>query len=266
MPTIAMSLLLATLAADRPVEIIAHRGESADAPENTLAAFRLAWQRKVTSIELDVHLAKDGTLVVCHDPDTKRTTSVFKEIKTSNWEQLKDLDAGRWKARRFVGERLPTLAEALATLPAGGRCFIEIKVGPEAVPALVKTIKDSGKAPEQLVIISFNAATVAEAKRCLPDLKAYYLAKFKRDMLSGRWSPTIDELIDEARRIKADGLDLSHKGPLDAELVRRVRKAKLGLYVWTVDDLAEAQRLAELGVDGITTNRAAWMRDALGKR
>src|SRR3954471_10535808 len=146
-------LMLLCLATSTPVEFISHRGESADAPENTLAAFKLAWERKVGAIELDVHLARDGTLVVCHDPDTKRTTGVPRRIKDSHWDELKGLDAGRWKGPAWAGEKLPTLGEALATIPDGARCFIEVKVGPEAVPALVEAVRASGKKPEQLAVI-----------------------------------------------------------------------------------------------------------------
>jgi glycerophosphoryl diester phosphodiesterase len=90
----------------RAVEIIAHRGESADAPENTLAAFRLAWERRVTAIELDVHLTKDDRLVVCHDADTKRTTGETLTIAKSTLADLRTLDAGRWKGERWTGGRL----------------------------------------------------------------------------------------------------------------------------------------------------------------
>lgn len=266
MTGLALALIMAATTADAQVEIIAHRGESADAPENTLAAFRLAWERKVTAIELDVHLAKDGTLVVCHDDDTKRTTGVSKKIKSCAWDELKDLDAGRWKGKQFAGERLPTLDQALVTVPDGGRCFIEIKVGPEAVPALVKAVKASGKTPEQLFVISFNAEAVAEAKRRLPELKAYYVSSFKQNMLTRRWSPSAEELIAEAKRIGADGLDLSYKGPLDAEFARKVKEAKLELYVWTIDDRTDAERMVKLGVAGITTNKAGWLRETLDRK
>src|SRR5438477_1876233 len=93
------------------VEIVAHRGESADAPENTLAAFRLAWERHDDAIELDVHLTADGQLIVCHDPDTRRTTGVKKVIKETPLAELRELDAGRWKGPQWAGEKLPTLDE-----------------------------------------------------------------------------------------------------------------------------------------------------------
>lgn len=247
------------------VEWIAHRGESADAPENTMAAFRLAWERNVAAIELDVHLSKDGALVVSHDPNTKRTTGVSKEIKESTLEELRNLDAGRWKDTKWDGERMPTLEDVLPTIPEGSRCFIEIKVGPEAVPALVKAVQASRKRPEQLAIISFQAEAVAEAKRKLPQIKAYYLASFRKDQTTGEWQPGLDELIAKAKSIRADGLDLSYKGPLDRDQVRRIKAAGLEVYTWTVDDPADARRLIEAGVDGVTSNKAAWLKDQLEK-
>ncbi|MGE0755537.1 MAG: glycerophosphodiester phosphodiesterase [Pirellulaceae bacterium] len=260
-----ISFLAMTCAVETPVEVIAHRGESADAPENTMAAFRLAWERQVDGFELDVHLTEDGQLAVLHDADTKRTAGQKKVVKQTPWAELRDLDVGRWKDERFTGERIPLLADVLRQIPAGIRCFVEVKVGPEAIPALVEAVRTSGKPPEQLVVISFHAETVAEAKRRLPELKAYYLSSFKRNAETGEVRPTVDALIAEAKRIRADGLNVSFEGPIDAEFVRRVKDAGLKFYVWTVDDEQVAKRLAGLGVDGITTNKAAWLRNALSR-
>lgn len=247
------------------VEWVAHRGESADAPENTMAAFRLAWERGVPAIELDVHQSKDGALIVSHDADTERTTGTKLVIKDSTLDELRALDAGCWKDPRWAGEKLPTLGESLATIPKDARCFIEIKVGPEIVPALVETIRESGKTPAQLAIISFHADTIAEAKRRLPEIPAYYLASFRQDKQTGAWEPTAADLIAKAREIQADGLDLAFKGPIDREFVQQVKDAGLKFYVWTVDDPAEAHRLIAAGVDGITTNKAAWMQRQLSE-
>jgi glycerophosphoryl diester phosphodiesterase len=249
----------------RATETIAHRGESADAPENTLAAFRLAWERKVPAIELDVHLTRDDRLIVIHDADTKRTTGESLTIKDSTLAELRKLDAGRWKDECWAGEKLPTLEEALATIPDRGRCFIELKVGPEAVPALVKCVRDSGKRPEQLAVIAFNAKTIAEAKRRLPEIDAFGLSKFKQDKATGAWSPTVEELIAQAKSINADGLNLLHQGPLDRESVRRIHSAGLKLFVWTIDDLEIARRFADMGVDGITTNRGQFLNQRLAR-
>jgi glycerophosphoryl diester phosphodiesterase len=259
----APSIVLALSLLSAGPELIAHRGESADAPENTMAAFRLAWERKVPAIELDVHLTKDGRLAVCHDFDTKRCAGVACKIRESLWDELKDLDVGRKFAAKYTGEKLPLLDDALATVPDGARCFIEIKCGPEAIPALTKVVADCGKRPEQLAVISFNADAVAEAKRQLPQLKAYYLSSFKNS--GTRWTPTAEQLIKQAKEINADGLDLAYRGPLDEAFVRRVRDAKLELYVWTVNDPDVARDLVKLGVDGITTDKAAWLREELAK-
>jgi glycerophosphoryl diester phosphodiesterase len=263
---LVLTMLLSSLSADSPVQIIAHRGESADAPENTLAAFQLAWDRGADAIELDVHLTKDGQLICCHDADTKRTTGVVKVVKQASLAELQKLDAGSWKNEKYAGEKLPTLEAALATIPAGKQCFIEVKVGPEAVSALVKSVQECKKQPEQLVVISFNANTIAEAKRRLPELKMYLIAGFKKDKQTGQFQTSVDDLIAKAKLIKADGLDLSWDGPLDSAAVSRIREAGLGLYVWTVDDAAVARKFVALGVDGITTNKSGWLRKQLDKQ
>lgn len=259
---IACMILAATPIADLP-ELTAHRGESHDAPENTLAAFDLAWKRKLPSVELDVHLTRDGQLVICHDADTQRTAGVKKIIKDCTYEELRDLDVGSWKDPKFASERMPLLVDALRTIPDGSRCFIEVKVGKESVPPLVEAIKACGKSPEQLTIISFKEDTVAEAKRLLPKHKAYFLASFKKNEETGEWSPSIESLIEKAGKLKADGLDLSWKGPWDAAMVQKIRAANLELYCWTVDDPEVARRMIQLGVDGITTNRGEFIRQQL---
>lgn len=258
-------LVMCAALSGNPPEIVAHRGESADAPENTLAAFNLAWERKVPAIELDIHLSKDGKLVVIHDKDTERTSNVKKVIKTSTWAELKDVDVGAWKDPKFKGEKLCLLEDALATIPKGGRCFIEVKIGAEVTPALVKAVRGSGKSNAQLCVISFQADAVESAKKELPEIPAYYLASFKQDKETKAWTPSIDEIIATAKHIKADGVDLGYKGPIDAALAKKVRDAGLGLYFWTVDDEAPARKLVELGADGITTNKAQWLGEILSK-
>jgi len=121
MASLLASLMVTMSLVSAGPELIAHRGESADAPENTLAAFRLAWERKVPAIELDVHLTKDGRLAVCHDFDTKRCAGVACKIRESLWGELKDLDVGQRFNPRFTGEKLPLLEDALVTIPAGAR-------------------------------------------------------------------------------------------------------------------------------------------------
>ncbi|HSV72564.1 MAG TPA: glycerophosphodiester phosphodiesterase family protein [Chthonomonadales bacterium] len=241
------------------VEWIAHRGESADAPENTLSAFRLAWERGVLSVELDVRLTIDGELAVCHDAGTVRTTGVPRLVAQSTMEELRRLDAGAWRGPRWAGEPLPSLRDVLEATPRDARLWIEVKGGPEAGPSLVRALDGSGLPPASFVVIGFDMDTVADARRRVPAVPAYLLSGFQRDA-AGAWRPSAEELIERAVSIGATGLDLSATGPLDEGFVRQARAAGLDVAAWTVDDAATARRLLEAGVRRITSNRAAALR------
>lgn len=244
-----------------PVEIIAHRGASHNAPENTMAAFKLAWEQESDGAELDIHLTKDGKIVVIHDATTKRTTGIDWKVAERTLAELRTLDAGRWKAERFAGEKLPTLEEMLATVPPGRKVFIEVKCGPEVVKELDRVLKAAGRKAEQTPIISFNSDVVAAVKKARPDLPAYWLVSFKDKAEKKR---TAEDLIAKARTIHADGLDVAATDEVNPEFARKVKASGLRLDVWTVDDPAVARRVASF-VASITTNRPAWLREQLRK-
>jgi glycerophosphoryl diester phosphodiesterase len=257
-------LLLGSLASpvEAGPEIIAHRGASWDAPENTVAAIKLAWEQQADASEFDIYQSKDGKIVVLHDADTKRVAGVAKRVADQTLAELRRLDVGRWKRGHLVGEKIPTLTEMLATVPAGKRVFIEVKPGPEIVAALDRALRASRLKPEQTPVISFNAQVIAAVKKARPDLAAYWLVGLKG---KGKETRSADDLIAKAKEIHADGLDVSASDVLDQDFARRVKAAGLKLYVWTVNDAAVARRLAGLGVDGITTDRPAWLRERLAK-
>ncbi|MBA4066463.1 MAG: glycerophosphodiester phosphodiesterase [Isosphaera sp.] len=233
------------------IEIVAHRGASFDAPENTLAAFRLAWHQHADAVECDVRLTRDGRLVVIHDPDSARVAGVDRPVADQTLAELRRLDVGR-------GERVPILGEVLATVPAGKRVYVEVKAGPEAVPELDRVLAASGLGPLQMVAISFSADVVAAAKAARPDRPAYLVAE-----LTDR--TTAAELIATATAIRADGLDLSaNPAVLDAAFAAAVRAAGLKLCVWTVNDADLAREMVGVGVGAITTDRPGWLRGALG--
>ncbi len=252
------------VAADPPqVEIVAHRGASFDAPENTVAAIKLAWQQKADAAEFDVYLSKDGKIVVIHDATTKRTAGEDRKVAGSTVEQLKKLDVGKWKDPKFAGERVPTLEEMLATVPAGKRVFIEVKCGPEIVEELDRVLKASKLKPEQTAVISFSADVVAAAKKARPDLQAYWIVSLAP---KGKQPRNAEELIAKAKEIKADGLDLSATPAiLDKTFGTKVKDAGLKLYVWTVNDAALARQMIAAGVESITTDRPGWLREQLAK-
>jgi len=244
------------------VEIIAHRGASHDAPENTIAAFRLGWKQRADAVELDIQLTRDGQIVVIHDGDTKRTTGRSDRVADQTLADLRTLDAGSWKGPAWKGEKLPTLSEALETVPQGKRMFIEIKCGPEVLPVLQQVLAASRKTLKQVTVIGFNYATMKDAKSRLPKVPVYWLANYEADKKTQK-RPEIDTLIRKAKAAGLDGLNLESKFPIDAALVAKVKAAGLRLYVWTVDDAALAARLSQAGVDGITTNRPEWLRGQL---
>jgi glycerophosphoryl diester phosphodiesterase len=251
------------IAAPPAVEIIAHRGASYDAPENTLASIKLAWEQKADAAEFDVFLTKDGKIVVIHDKDTKRTAGVEKVIAETTLAELRTLDVGRWKDPKFAGEKIPTLDEVLATTPAGKQVFIEVKCGPEIVPELDRVMTTSGLKSEQLVVISFSADVVAAVKKARPDVQVYWIVSLRPR--KGEQPPSAESLIERAKAIRADGLDLSASETLDREYAEKVKAAGLKLYVWTVNDLDVARRMVEIGVDGITTDRPGWLREQLAR-
>ena len=267
--TLLSLLLVGVVAGDpaRAVEIIAHRGASHDAPENTLSAFRLGWEQSADGNELDIHLTKDGQIVAMHDKTTKRTTGVDKAVAEQTLCELRQQDAGAWKGPQWAAERIPTLAEALETIPDGKRMFIEIKCGSEVLPELQRVLAASGKKPEQLVIIGFKYETMAEAKKLLPELQVYWIVGYNeaKDSPDAKQPPTLEELTEKAKAASLDGLDLQWRFPLDAAAVGTIKEQGLNLLVWTVDDAAVAARLAAAGVDGITTNRPQWLRERLAE-
>lgn len=244
------------------VEIIAHRGASHDAPENTLPSFRLGWEQGADADELDIYLTKDGQVVVIHDANTKRTTGVDAKVPDTSMADLRAMDAGAWKGAQWKGTKLPLLSEVLALIPDGRKLFIEIKCGPEVLPALEKVLQQCGRKPQQTIIIGFSYEVVKQAKELFPDRAVYWLASWKADKATGKY-PELDDLIAKAKAAKLDGLDLDFKFPIDAAFVSKITAEGMKLFTWTVDDPAVAKKLAAAGVHGVTTNRPGWLREQL---
>ncbi len=243
------------------MEIIAHRGASHDAPENTLAATRLAWEQGADALELDVHLTRDGELAVIHDEDLFRVAGDRRKVADSNFAELAALDVGRWKNPGFAGEKIPALREVLALIPSDKRVFIEIKGGPEVVSALTRAIGVSAVHHDQIVIISFDRFAAQAAKQGLPACEAAWII----DDLASMGGIGLDEILRTARGLGLDALDFERGWPLDERFVQQIHAQRFKVYVWTVDDAGEARGLERAGLDGITTNRPGWLRAQLGR-
>lgn len=254
----AMLAACLSAAADAPrTRFVSHRGESLDAPENTMAAYRSAIARKADGFECDIYLTKDNGIVCIHDGTTKRTSNRNLVVTNSTLPELRALDAGAWKGPQFKGERLPTLAETLSLARDGSEIYVEVKCGPEILPQLVKEMSAAPEAtPERVLFICFKTNVVAALRQQLPAFRTYWLTGTKLND-KGQPVPSAAEAVAAAKACHASGVDAQASAALTAEYVREVKRAGLSFHVWTVDDASRAAELAAMGVDSITSNCSA---------
>ena len=243
-------------------EIIAHRGASHDAPENTLPAVLLGWERGADSVEIDIHHSRDGRIVAIHDKDTKRVTGHTGLVASMSFSQLRELDAGSWKEPRWAGTRIPSLEEVLETVPPGKSLVVEIKCPATVLPDLERVLAASPNGGRS-ILIAFDYGTIAEAKRRMPHLPAYWLYGFSDREATRYRVQEPGDLLDRVRKAGLDGLDVRHDGPWVKVLAESLRATELSLFVYTVNDPNRARQLRDLGVAGITTDRPAYLRKAL---
>ena len=261
-----------TATAPNPM-IVAHRGSSAQAPENTLPAFQLAWKQGADAIETDLQLTKDGHIVCFHDKDTKRVNGQQLNIADATLEELRQLDVGNiqpqdcgralrsWNGDQYKGVRIPTSAEVFATVPAGKKIFIEIKCGPEIIDPLLRELASSGLTPDQVVVIGFDSALLKSLKERDPKWQTAWLCSFEK-RANGR--PRIDpaKILKTLKEMKALAL-MSGRGDVDKGLLDQIRTAGIEHYVWTINDPKLAPAYRAQGVDAIITDLPAEMRAAL---
>jgi glycerophosphoryl diester phosphodiesterase len=239
----------------RPL-VVAHRGFSHRAPENTLAAYQLAIDAGAEMAECDVWLSSDRIPVLLHDADLQRTTGVEGQVNALTLAELKRLDAGGWKAPEFAGERIPTLHETLNLVSGKLRLVIEIKpAGMER--EVVAAIHKAGVKPSDVMIFSFKREVVDTMARLEPSLPTTWLVG---DM---PWQPAARlETLAEALRARASaiGLPLTR---VDPAVLRLAHESGLSVFVWTVNEPADMRYLARIGVDGIITDRPDLLLQAL---
>jgi glycerophosphoryl diester phosphodiesterase len=246
--------------------IIGHRGASHDAPENTIAAFKLAIEQGADGFEGDYWLGADGHIVCLHDKDTKRVGGKKLAITKTPFDELRALDVGSWKDPKWRAERMPTLEESLAIVPAGKtKFFIELKSGPEIVGPLAKAIAKSSLSPEQFVIISFHDDAIAECKKQMPHIKAQWLCSFPKEEKDGKKRRTVNDVAATLKRIKADSFGAeANIEYFNADYIKRLKTLGCSEFgVWTVDDPMVARFYADQGAWSITTNRPGWLRSRL---
>lgn len=241
--------------------IVAHRGASVDAPENTMAAFNLAWEQGADAIEADFCITADNHIVCIHDKDTKRVSTTNLVVDQSTLKQLSELDVGIWSGEAFAGERIPTLRSVLGSLPKGKRIYLEVKFGAAGVPSLLKQIEASGLAADQVVIISFHPEVVAASKAGAPHLAAHWLCSFGKKRGSQAITPEVASVLETLKRTGADGIMSNVLIPDETRL--EVMRQGYSWHAWTLNDPVQARMATENGASSIITDRPAFIRDAL---
>lgn len=250
-----LSLLETWRAGPRPL-IVAHRGASRAAPENTIVAFRRAVDLGADGIEFDVQRIADGSLVVFHDATLERTTNERGPVRATALADLKGFDAGGWFGASFRGEQIPTLEEAVAAIPPSVRLFVEIKQGPvfdeEIERVLAESLKQTG-ALARCEVSSFDHVSLRRFKRVAPETPTGIL-------FSGR-------LIDPVAAARLAGAEAMHPAwdLIHPDLMPTAHAQGLAVVAWTVNAPEEMERLAAIGVDALITDVPDVARRVLGR-
>jgi glycerophosphoryl diester phosphodiesterase len=249
------------MASSPPVPlVIAHRGDSAHRPENTLASFASALELGAAVVEFDVHLSRDGEVIVIHDPTVDRTTDGHGVVKQLTHAEIKRLSAG-YPTRfgsTYAGERVPTLAEVLGLLRERAQAMIEIK--PEAVTDdaeggieahAIEAVRRAGM-EKDVALISFDRRALLRCRTLAPEILRGHL--FQKG--------AVGEMLAGAAEVGSE-LIMPEKHLLSTELRDRAREAGVKAATWVVDDVEEMRRLLPLELYGVASNRPADIMEAL---
>ncbi|PIR15018.1 MAG: hypothetical protein COV48_16740 [Elusimicrobia bacterium CG11_big_fil_rev_8_21_14_0_20_64_6] len=226
--------------------VIAHRGASGHAPENTMASFLQALAMGAPAIELDVHQTLDHELVVAHDDDLKRCGRDRRRIKNAHWSDISGLDVGAWFDKSFTGERLPRLEDVFDILPPAVQLHIEIKRGSAVYPGIEERVVDmihKRGALARTLVSSFDHSALYSIRSLDEKMRIGYLLGLT----------TLKTALREMKELDAESLNLSVRQTL-ARTVKAVHDRGCKIFVYTVNTPVERDRLNKLGVDGIFCN------------
>lgn len=247
------------------IQVIGHRGAAALAPENTLAAFRMA-MTSADVIELDVHLTADDSIVVMHDATVDRTTDGKSAIANLKYADIVALDAGSWFGEAFRGERVPTLAQVLDLVNGQRTMLIELKWPQQGTyKKLVSRVVDlirQRKAESWVIVQSFEYAYLRELHQLAPEITCYQLLygyiSFPPVYMDRSFHVGSFPIVEGA-----SGLAINYKF-LSPALVEKFHNKGWKVVTWTVNDPADIRRVANLGVDGIISDNPGVVRSELG--
>ncbi len=227
--------------------VIAHRGASGHAPENTMAAFRRALAMGAKAIEFDVHQTLDRELVIAHDDDLKRCGRKKRRMRNLRWKgEGENLDVGAWFGERFRGERLPRLEELFELVPSSVELHLEIKHGSNVYPGIEERVADFIRergALARTLVSSFDRAALYSIRSLDEKVRLGYLLGVT----------ALKTAFKEMKDLSAQSLHLSVR-QTTARAVKAAHDRDYKVFVYTVNTPAERDRLADLGVDGVFCN------------
>ncbi len=233
--------------------VVAHRGASRAAPENTLAAMKKAVEFGADYAECDVFQTKDGEIVLFHDEEMERTTGKEGMIWDYTLAELEEMEVGSWFKEEFRGEPIPTLHEVIQLVKGKIKLNIEVKISgsdPGIAQKVVEIIRSEG-IERECMVTSFEKSVIEKVKEIAPDLITGFIfdEEHPPDIFEGNW-----EYVCCKRDI------------MDEEFVRRAKQKGKKIFVWTVNYPAEMKKLIALGVDGIITDVPDVLRDVLSSK
>ncbi|MCO5045165.1 MAG: glycerophosphodiester phosphodiesterase [Kiritimatiellae bacterium] len=244
------------------MKLIAHRGASHEAPENTIPAIHLAWQERADGVEIDVRMTADGRAVLLHDPDTLRTSGTKLAVATQPWDAVRLLDVGKWKNPRYRMTTIPLFRDVLKMLPSGRELWVEVKAGPEVIPALAKEIEVLRPSPNALRFLGFSVHTMERVKSAFPQFKVFLNVEPPNERgAPAQWDA--ESLAALTLNARLDGLSVGLSEVVNEEFIAHIHGYGLELTGWVADDERVAARLAKAGLRSVMTNRPAGLRAGL---
>lgn len=233
--------------------VIGHRGASRLAPENTMAAFRLALESGADGVEFDVRLTRDGIPIIIHDDNLRRTGNSTERIAALSLEELKLYDVGVWRGPGFKGEHVPTLTELFDLFTDEGLLYLEMKSDIAARQQLAETcceyILVSGL-KERVIVECFDLEAIRMVKSIDSSIKT--AALFEPGLNAFPMTSGV-KLVEKALAVGANEIALNHR-LTNERMVMTAIEAELNVVVWTVDDPVWIKRAREYGIEAVITN------------
>ena len=228
--------------------IIAHRGASSKAPENTILSYETAWLQNADAIEVDLRKTKDGVFICAHDNNFNRVSGSTKNISESTFESLLKIDIGSWKGQKFKTQRVPKLEEVLKRLPNRKIIFIEIKGVTKNLNQLMKLISNSNLKKNQVHFLCYLPSVIKNIKKKFPTQKATL------NLIPSLFDYDEERIKEEIKNSNSDGVSLHVDSKQSIKLIEKLKNEKFFVLTWTVNDKKFMEKLIKSKVDGIITD------------